>query len=161
EEAFMIQRIGFGLGRMLCVVPSRRAGALCVAMLLTAGRVAAATDSPQAEEGAPPPVEGPSSSAAASAGAFLPLTVAASSQSTYGTLASGYEGARKAMLYQGYADAHVVGGLSIRAGYASHDLSGDPTALFGARYQLLRQDRHGFDLGVGLFYMPQDIDGEG
>jgi hypothetical protein len=98
---------------------------------------------------------------AASDGVFLPFTLTPSSRPTFGVVNSGYDGARKVVLYQAMADAHVVAGLSVRAGYTSHDLSGQPSALLGARYQLLRQANHGLDLGVGLFYAPQDVVGEG
>jgi hypothetical protein len=64
-------------------------------------------------------------------------------------------------LYQAAADAHIAGGLSLRAGFSSHDLSGDASALFGGRFQFMSQQRHGLDLGVGAFYMPHDIEGEG
>jgi hypothetical protein len=98
---------------------------------------------------------------ATSAGAFLPLTIGASSDATYGRATSGYDGARRAFVYDAAADAHVAGGLSVRAGYASYDLSGHASALLGGRFQFLSQKRHGLDMSVGLFYLPQDIEGEG
>ncbi|HEX9295230.1 MAG TPA: hypothetical protein VF881_05330 [Polyangiaceae bacterium] len=97
----------------------------------------------------------------ASAGAFLPFTIGASSDATYGTAQSGYDGARRAFIYEGVADAHVVGGLSVRAGYSSHDLWGRGSAMLGGRYQFLSQKRHGLDLGAALLYLPQNIEGEG
>jgi hypothetical protein len=98
---------------------------------------------------------------AAPAGAFLPFTIGASTDAKYGKVLSGYDGGRRAVVYEGAADAHVAGGLSVRAGYASHDLSGHASGLLGARYQLLSQNHQGVDLGLGLFYLPQGIDGEG
>jgi hypothetical protein len=98
---------------------------------------------------------------AASAGAFLPFTVGASTDTTYGRALSGYDGGRRAFVYEGAADAHVMGGLSVRAGYSSHDLSGTASGLLGARFRLLSQKLQGVDLGFGLFYLPQGIDGEG
>jgi hypothetical protein len=97
----------------------------------------------------------------AAQGAFLPFTVAPATGATMGTLTSGYDDARKVVLYQALADAHVVGGLSLRAGYSSNDLAGQPSALVGARFHLLTQERYGLDFGVGLFYEPHDIEGEG
>jgi hypothetical protein len=143
---------------------ARRVGAAAgVVVWMVAARVAAAdpTETPDTTKAAERPAEGPSSTTAASEGAFLPFTLGPSSRSTYGTLVSGYDGARKVGLYQGYADAHVYGGFSVRAGYASHDLSDNASALLGGRFQFLQQDRHGLDLGVGLFYVPHDVEGEG
>ncbi len=120
--------------------------------------------SPADEASEPPVAAEPRSTRtgrAVSAGAFLPFTVGASSDATYGTAASGYDGARRAIVYEGTADAHVIGGLSVRAGYASHDLWGRASAVFASRYQLLSQKRHGIDLGVALAYLPQNIEGEG
>jgi hypothetical protein len=98
---------------------------------------------------------------AASAGVFLPFTISAETDATFARVLSGYDGGRRAFVYEGAAEASVVGALSVRAGYASTDLSGHASALLGARYQLLSQNRHGIDLGAGLFYLPQGIDGEG
>jgi hypothetical protein len=98
---------------------------------------------------------------AVQAGAFLPFTVGASSDTTYAKVLSGYDGGRREFVYEGAADASVYGGLSVRAGYSSTDLSGHASALLGARFQFLSQKRHGIDLGTGLFYLPQGIDGEG
>src|SRR5258708_5650616 len=98
---------------------------------------------------------------AASAAAFLPFTIGASTDSTYGKALSGYDGSRRAFVYEGAADAHVAGGLSVRARYSSADLSGHASGLLGGRFQLLSQKRQGFDMGLGLFYLPQGIDGEG
>jgi hypothetical protein len=64
-------------------------------------------------------------------------------------------------VYEGAAEASVVGALSVRGGYSSTDLSGHASAMLGARFQLLSQKRQGIDLGAGLFYLPQGIDGEG
>jgi hypothetical protein len=94
-------------------------------------------------------------------GAFLPFTVGASTSAAYGRILSGYDGARSAFVYDGIADAHIVGGLAVRAGYASSDLSGHASALLGGRFQFLSQRQHALDLSAGLFYMPQDLEGEG
>jgi hypothetical protein len=94
-------------------------------------------------------------------GAFLPFTIGASTAATYGRIASGYDGARKEFVYQAIAEAQVVGGLAIRAGYLSSDLSGHASAVLGGRFQFLSQMQHGLDMAAGLFYLPQDLDGEG
>jgi len=94
-------------------------------------------------------------------GAFLPFTIGPSTAETYGRIISGYDGAREDFVYEAFADAHVIGGLAIRAGYLSSDLSGHASALLGARFQFLSQERQGLDMAAGLFYMPQDLDGEG
>src|SRR5579859_1566714 len=97
----------------------------------------------------------------AARGAFLPFTIGASTEGTYGKILSGYDGSRRGFVYDGAAEASVVGRLSVRAGYSSADLSGHESALLGARFQLFSQKRQGIDLGAGLFYLPQGIDGEG
>jgi hypothetical protein len=116
---------------------------------------------PDREEVAVPEPRSTHAEAAASAAAFLPFTIGASTDATYGKFLSGYDGSRRAFVYEGAADARVGGGLSVRAGYSSTDLSGHASALLGARLQLLSQRRQGCDMGVGLFYLPQGIDGEG
>jgi hypothetical protein len=100
-------------------------------------------------------------SPAVRASTMVPFTTSPSGGLTYGVVTSGFDGARNAVIYNAYADAKVYGGLSVRAGYASPDLAGRASALFGPRLQLLQQDRHGLDLGVALFYMPQNIYDEG
>jgi hypothetical protein len=120
---------------------------------------AAASD--EAEHSPPAPTDGAGAGRAASKGAFLPYTVAPSTDVTYAAMGSGYNGARRAAIYEVAADAHVVGGLSVRAGYSSHDLWGHSSAMVGGRYQILRRERHWLDLSAGLFYLPQDINGEG
>jgi hypothetical protein len=139
-------------------------GIMAAATLVASSSLAtadgAAVESADQERAVEPPGEPPARGAAAD-GAFLPFTLAASSRPTFGVVNSGYDGARKVVLYQAMADAHVVAGLSVRAGYSSHDLSGQPSALLGGRYQLLNQASHGLDLGVGLFYAPHDVEGEG
>jgi hypothetical protein len=97
----------------------------------------------------------------AAAGAFLPFTQGAASDATHGNALTGYDGARRAVLYEAVADAHVIGGLSLRAGFSSHDLSGHASALFGGRFQFMSQKHDGLDLGAGAVYLPEDIDGEG
>jgi hypothetical protein len=150
----------------------RVTGVLSACVFIASARSAVAQPAPVAEPASVPtdsateepaqaPSNAPPASAAAAEGAFLPFTSPASSRPTFGTVNSGYDGARKVVLYEALADAHVVGGLSVRAGYSSHDLAGQPSALLGARYQLLSQARYGLDLGVGLFYEPHDIEGEG
>ncbi|HMI82762.1 MAG TPA: hypothetical protein VK550_01650 [Polyangiaceae bacterium] len=96
-----------------------------------------------------------------STGAFLPFTLGAAGSTAYGSAFTGYDGARRVAIYGAVADARVIGGLSLRAGYSSQDLSGHASALFGGRFQFLSQKHHGLDLAVGAFYLPQDIDGEG
>jgi len=126
--------------------------------------VAAAAHTAAAEAGEAAVVNAPhegGSTRAASEGAFLPYFVGASSDATYGKFASGYDGARRTLVYDAAADAHVIGAFSVRAGYASHDLSGHASALLGGRFQLVSQKQHGLDFGIGLFYLPQDIAGEG
>jgi hypothetical protein len=119
-------------------------------------------DGVEEESGHASPTDATSGARQATAhGAFLPFTIGASTAATYGRIASGYDGARKELVYQAIAEAHVVGGLAIRAGYLSSDLSGHASAVLGGRFQFLSQMQHGLDMAAGLFYLPQDLDGEG
>src|SRR5689334_16682935 len=108
--------------------PRLTAVLLFVGLVSAAGEAGAEGEKPVAE---PPHAAG--SANAVSAGAFLPFTLGAASNVTYGKAQSGYDGARRVLVYEAAADGHVVGGLSVRAGYSSHDLSGHASALFGAR----------------------------
>jgi hypothetical protein len=116
---------------------------------------------PAHEEVSPPEARPAGAEHAATNGAFLPFTIGAATDATSGKVLSGYDGGRRTVVYDGAADAHVIGGLSVRAGYSSHDLSGHASGLLGARFRFLSQERQGVDAGVGLFFLPQGIDGEG
>jgi hypothetical protein len=139
------------------------AGVLCAALLgqgLFASRSAAAQATPDQPAHIETAVDA-EARAATLATTLLPLTMTPSGGFTYGVVSSGYDGARGVAMYNLYADAKVFGALSVRAGYASPDLSGSGSALFGPRFQLFEQQRHGVDVGVALFYMPQNIYDEG
>src|SRR5690348_3964552 len=100
---------------------SRTIGVLAAIAALAAASVAMADS--EREPAEPTSPEPPRPSAAAD-GAFLPFTQTASSRPTSGMIHSGYDGARKILVYQAFADAHVIDRLSVRAGYVSNDLSG-------------------------------------
>jgi hypothetical protein len=130
---------------------------LALAVLAPFGASAQGTDDEATSKGAA--VGRPDASVLATT--MLPFTTTPSGGLTYAVVTSGFDGARHVAIYNAYADAKIYGGLSVRAGYASPDLSGGASAAFGPRMQLLEQHRHGVDLGVALFYMPQNIYGEG
>jgi hypothetical protein len=101
----------------------------------------------------------PTFDAAASArqGMMLPSVVPTdTSLATRGTATSwaGYDAARSSFVLRTFADATLYGRLALRAGisYLPDSLNSSAQPNVGARVQILRQDKHGFDLGVGTFY---------
>src|SRR5262245_44905050 len=63
---------------------------------------------PEHDDVAVPPSPPSRGSHAASSGAFLPFTIGAATDGTYGKALSGYDGSRRALVYEGAADASVV-----------------------------------------------------
>jgi hypothetical protein len=68
---------------------------------------------------------------------------------------AGYDGARSAPIGSATAEVRVWGPFAIRGGveYSSARKEGRPT--IGGRVQLLRQNRHGVDGSVSVFYRPE------
>ena len=99
--------------------------------------------------------------AAASArqGMMLPSLVAANTDLTTRATATswaGYDAARSSFVLRTFADATLYGRLAIRAGVSylpdSAHTSATAQPSIGARLQLLREAKHGVDLGIGAFY---------
>jgi hypothetical protein len=95
--------------------------------------------------------------ASARQGLMLPSLVATETRLTTRATATswaGYEAARSSFVLRTFVDATVYGPLALRAGvsYLPDSLNASAQPHFGARLQLLRQAKHGLDLGVGAFY---------
>jgi hypothetical protein len=96
-------------------------------------------------------------SASAKQGLMLPSLVAADTSQTTrvtGTSWAGYDAARSSFVLRTFVDANVYGPLALRAGvsYLPDSLNSSAQPHVGARVQLLRQAKHGLDLGLGAFY---------
>jgi hypothetical protein len=95
-------------------------------------------------------------SAARSAASLLPMTLSPRVSDERGSVAvtSGYDGAQSSATLAGAADVRLVGPVALRAGftYVPDALADTFKPHFGLRVQLLRQDEHGLDGGVGVFY---------
>jgi hypothetical protein len=124
----------------------------CATLVLLAGVARAAPA--DADAPAAPRVE-----ATAARGSFLPLTHAASldGQSAIATASGGYDGGRRAALFEATAEVRLWGPLAVRGGavYTGDDRTLRPS--FGARVQALHEGRHGIDGAVGVFYRPEGL----
>jgi hypothetical protein len=90
-------------------------------------------------------------------GALLPSTLAPRVGDT-GALAfgfAGYDGARSAPLGSATAEARIWGPLAIRGGAEYSDVRQRLRPTIGGRVQLLRQERHGVDGSLSVFYRPE------
>jgi hypothetical protein len=87
-------------------------------------------------------------------GAFLPMTLAPRVGSTAGFAAgfAGYDSAAKSGRFESLAEVHLWGPLSLRGGAAYSAASDRMRPNIGARLQLLRQEAHGLDGAVAVFY---------
>ncbi|MDB4979740.1 MAG: hypothetical protein JWM82_492 [Myxococcales bacterium] len=92
-------------------------------------------------------------------GVFLPLSQAASvdTQRAAATAFAGYDSARKAGVFEAATEVHLWGPFALRGGavYANENRTVRPSV--GLRAQTLRQERHGVDGALGLFYRPEGL----
>ena len=108
----------------------------------------------EADADQPPAIE---IAAAVREGALLPTTVAprvgATAALAFGF--AGYDGARSAPIGSATAEVRVWGPFALRGGgeYSTARREGRPT--IGGRVQLLRQERHGVDGSLSVFYRPE------
>ena len=100
---------------------------------------------------------------AARAYGVIPFGVSprAADQAVTGDFWGGYDGGARGPVGEAVIDGRVSRLLSLTVGASSSDLSGRSTAILGARLGLLRDGAAPFDLGVGLFFQPQSIRGDG
>jgi hypothetical protein len=131
--------------------------ALVVAMMLGAAaraQSAPSEENPQVDKPMTPP---PQISTAVREGALLPSTLAprvgATAALAYGF--AGYDGARSSPIGGATAEVRVWGPFAIRGGaeYSTERKAARPT--IGGRVQFLRQERHGVDGSLSVFYRPE------
>jgi hypothetical protein len=67
----------------------------------------------------------------------------------------GYDGARSAPIGGAIAEVHVWGPFAIRGGAEYSSVRKEPRPNIGGRVQLLRQERHGIDGSLSVFYRPE------
>ena len=102
-----------------------------------------------------PPVTGMAE--AVRGGALLPSTLAPRVGAT-GALAlgfAGYDGARSAPLSSVAAEVRIWGPFAIRGGAEYSDVRRQLRPTIGGRVQVLRQERHGIDGSLSVFYRPE------
>jgi hypothetical protein len=94
---------------------------------------------------------------------ILPFSVSprVGDQLVTGRFWGGYDGGARGAMGEAVVDGRVSRFLVLRVGASSSDLWGRPTATLGARLGVLREGAAPFDLGVGVFYQPQSIRGDG
>lgn len=142
---------------------------LAVAILglsLVASAQAGAASAPgdEYETDSPPPADSAAdASRAARAYTMLPFVVSprVGDQAVAGHFWGGYDGATRGAVGEAVVDGRLTRFLALRAGASSSDLSGRSTAILGATVGILRDGTAPFDLGVGAFYQPQSIRGDG
>ena len=106
------------------------------------------------EKTASPP---PDLAAVVREGALLPSTLAprvgGTSALAFGF--GGYDGARSAPIGVATAEVRVWGPFAIRGGAEYSNVRKEPRPAIGGRVQLLRQERHGIDGSLSVFYRPE------
>jgi hypothetical protein len=135
------------------------AGRIAFGVLLTIGGAARAqaqteAETPELEKPMTPP---PEIATAVREGAMLPSTLAprigATAALAFGF--AGYDGARSSPIGGATAEVRVWGPFSLRGGaeYSTERRAARPT--IGGRVQFLRQERHGIDGSLSVFYRPE------
>jgi len=125
-----------------------------VVMMAIAGAARAQAEEPEAEKPMTPP---PEITTAAREGALLPSTLAPRVGATAALAVgfAGYDGARSSPIGGATAEVRVWGPFAIRGGaeYSTERKEARPT--IGGRVQILRQERHGIDGSLSVFYRPE------
>ena len=67
----------------------------------------------------------------------------------------GYDGARSSPIGSAVAEVHIWGPFAIRGGADYSTIRKEPRPNIGGRVQLLRQERHGIDGSLSVFYRPE------
>jgi hypothetical protein len=130
---------------------------LLAAVGLTFSAGALAEESGQDRELTEP--ERSSESPAARGGGTLLLSQPATlgTQHAFGSALGGYDSARRSSTFEANAEARVWGPLSVRGGAVYTGRTGTLRPAVGGRVQLLRQQDHGLDGAVGVFYRPEGL----
>jgi hypothetical protein len=104
------------------------------------------------------PERSPESAGARGGGVLLLSQPAAlGTQHAFGTALGGYDSARHSSTFEANAEARVWGPLSVRGGAVYTGRTGTLQPTIGGRVQLLRQQDHGLDGAVGVFYRPEGL----
>lgn len=123
-------------------------------LLAVASPARAQQEEPQIEKPVAPP---PEVATAIRDGALLPSTLAprvgAAGAVAFGF--AGYDGARAAPIGSATAEVRVWGPLALRGGAEYADTRRAPRPTIGGRVQILRQERHGLDGSLSVFYRPE------
>jgi hypothetical protein len=97
-------------------------------------------------------------------GQFLPFTLASrvDSQRALVSTLDGYDSARQSAILQGTTEINVWGPIAIRAGVVYTETVDQLKPTFGVHVQLLKQEKHGLDGSIAVFYKPEGFtEGEG
>jgi hypothetical protein len=99
----------------------------------------------------------PEIATAVRAGAILPSTLAAQIGATAGLAVgfAGYDGARSVPIMSAIGEVRVWGPFALRGGVEYSDVRKVARPTIGGRAQFLRQDRHGLDGSISVFYRPE------
>jgi len=101
---------------------------------------------------------------AASDGVLSPFTTPAAVPSFRASAQSyaGYDSAAASARARASVDGRLTNFLALRVEFDHGPATGSQDRLsVGARFGILKQSRHGIDLGAGLFYQPKDFRSEG
>ena len=115
-------------------------------------------------DAAPDGVDAASAAGAADAGLLLPSLVAPRvyAGTAYAVARSGYDGAHAAFVARAAAEGGIGDIFALRVEYEhGPSLGPEDRVRIGGRSTLLRQEKHGIDGGVALFYDPKDFREEG
>jgi len=101
----------------------------------------------------------PTTEATGAVGAFLPFSQAASVQTQRGYVLGlgGYDGARKAGMFETASEVRFWGPIALRAGAVYTTGADTVKPSVGGRVQLLREQAHGVDGAIGVFYRPEGL----
>jgi hypothetical protein len=130
----------------------RLAGLLACGVFVVAAPVRA--QDADSEVRATPPED---TSAAVRDGIVVPFTLAAKvgSVPAFATAFGGYDGARSAPIMTATAEARIWGPIALRGGAEYSDVRKGMRPTVGLRAQVLRQERHGVDGAISVFYRPE------
>jgi hypothetical protein len=130
------------------------ANRLTLAVLATAATAGAVRTARADETDRPEHPEASPAQQAAADGAFAALAMPARVGSTRALAwgLGGYDGSRRSAVVDAVAEAHLAGPVALRGG-ATYDASGKRMRpSIGARVQFLRQESHGLDGALSMFY---------
>ena len=95
----------------------------------------------------------------AARGAFLAVaqTATVDERRAYAVGFGGYDSARSTGTFEAATELRLFGPVALRGAAVYTNSTGTARPSFGARAQVLREDRQGVDAAVGLFYRPEGL----